>query len=404
MLFGEIFNVALGAIRANKLRSFLTMLGIVIGVGAVITMVALGSGAQQDVQARIQALGTNLLSIQAGQSFHRGVASADRVSLTIDDATALAADARGLSAVVPEYRRSQQVEFVNSNINVNVNGTVPEYIDVNNYDVAAGRMFSAGDGIARKRVAVLGSQVPANLDANGPAMMGQQIVIRGIPFEVVGLLEEKGSSSGWNNPDEQILIPIQTAQYRIFGSDRVSSINVQVSHPDSIAIAMIEIERVLRREHGIAPGRDNDFNIMDRSEFLETFEETTQTFTFLLGGIAAVSLLVGGIGIMNIMLVSVTERTREIGVRKALGATRKNIMLQFLVEALVLCLLGGLIGVAAGAGGAVALSRLANWNTFVSPQSVVVAVAFSAIVGIFFGLWPARRASMLDPIEALRYE
>jgi putative ABC transport system permease protein len=344
------------------------------------------------------------LSIQAGQSFHRGVASADRVSLTIDDATALAADARGLSAVVPEYRRSQQVEFVNSNINVNVNGTVPEYIDVNNYDVAAGRMFSAGDGIARKRVAVLGSQVPANLDANGPAMMGQQIVIRGIPFEVVGLLEEKGSSSGWNNPDEQILIPIQTAQYRIFGSDRVSSINVQVSHPDSIAIAMIEIERVLRREHGIAPGRDNDFNIMDRSEFLETFEETTQTFTFLLGGIAAVSLLVGGIGIMNIMLVSVTERTREIGVRKALGATRKNIMLQFLVEALVLCLLGGLIGVAAGAGGAVALSRLANWNTFVSPQSVVVAVAFSAIVGIFFGLWPARRASMLDPIEALRYE
>jgi putative ABC transport system permease protein len=404
MLFGEIFHVALGAIRANKLRSFLTMLGIVIGVGAVITMVALGSGAQQDVQARIQALGTNLLSIQAGQSFHRGVASADRVSLTIDDATALAADARGLSAVVPEYRRSQQVEFVNSNINVNVNGTVPEYIDVNNYDVAAGRMFSAGDGIARKRVAVLGSQVPANLDANGPAMIGQQIIIRGIPFEVVGLLEEKGSSSGWNNPDEQILVPIQTAQYRIFGNDRVSSINVQVSHPDSMAIAMIEIERVLRREHGIAPGRDNDFNIMDRSEFLETFEETTQTFTFLLGGIAAVSLLVGGIGIMNIMLVSVTERTREIGVRKALGATRKNIMLQFLVEALVLCLLGGLIGVAAGAGGAVALSRLANWNTYVSPQSVVVAVAFSAIVGIFFGLWPARRASLLDPIEALRYE
>ena len=404
MLFGEIFNVALGAIRANKLRSFLTMLGIVIGVGAVITMVALGSGAQQDVQERIQALGTNLLSVSAGQSMHRGVASADRVSLTIDDATALASDARGLSAIVPEIRRSQQVEYVNNNINVNVNGTVPEYIDVNSQDVAAGQMFTAGDGISRKRVAVLGSQVPANLDANGPAMIGQQIMIRGIPFEVVGLLDEKGSSSGWDNPDEQILIPIQTAQYRIFGSDRVSSINVQVSHPDSMTIAMIEIERVLRREHGIAPGRDNDFSIRDRSEFLETFEETTRTFTFLLGGIAAVSLLVGGIGIMNIMLVSVTERTREIGVRKALGATRRNIMLQFLVEALVLCLLGGLIGVAVGASGAVALARLANWNTFVSAQSIVVAVAFSAMVGIFFGLWPARRASMLDPIEALRYE
>ncbi len=404
MLFGEIFNVALGAIRANKLRSFLTMLGIVIGVGAVITMVALGSGAQQDVQERIAALGTNLLSIQAGQSFHRGVASAERVSLKMDDAIALASDAIGLSAVVPELRRSQQVEFGNNNINVNVNGTVPEYIDVNNYDVATGRMFTAGDGISRRRVAVLGSQVPANLEANGPAMIGQQIVIRGIPFEVVGLLEEKGTSSGWNNPDEQILIPIQTAQYRIFGSDRISSINVQVTHPDSMTIAMIEIERVLRREHGIAPGRDNDFRIMDRSEFLETFEETTRTFTFLLGGIAAVSLLVGGIGIMNIMLVSVTERTKEIGVRKALGATRKNILLQFLVESLVLCLLGGFIGVAAGAGGAVALSRLANWNTFVSPQSVVVAVAFSAMVGVFFGMWPARRASMLDPIEALRYE
>ena len=188
MLFGEIFNVALGAIRANKLRSFLTMLGIVIGVGAVITMVALGSGAQQDVQDRIAALGTNLLSIQAGQSFHRGVASAERVSLTMDDAIALASDAKALSAVVPELRRSQQVEFGNNNINVNVNGTVPEYLEVNNYDVSSGRMFTAGDGISRKRVAVLGSQVPANLDANGPAMIGQQILIRGIPFEVVGLL------------------------------------------------------------------------------------------------------------------------------------------------------------------------------------------------------------------------
>jgi len=403
MLLGEIINVALGAIRANKLRSLLTMLGIVIGVGAVITMVALGTGAQKAVQDQIQALGTDLLSVYPGQSMHRGVAGGDRVSLTTDDATALQ-DARGLKAVVPELRRSQQVEYGNRNINVNIMGTVPEFVPVNNYHLDHGRVFTTGDGIARKRVAVLGYAVPEMVGANGAAMIGQQVLIRGIPFEVIGVLQEKGSVSSWNNPDEQILIPLQTAQYRIMGSDRVNSVTVQVSHSDSMTLAMIEIERILRREHSIAPGRDNDFQIRNRSEFLSTFEETTQTFTFLLGGIAAVSLLVGGIGIMNIMLVSVTERTREIGVRKALGATRQNIMLQFLVEALVLCLMGGVVGIVAGTGGAFALSVWANWNTLVSWQAVVVAVIFSGAVGIFFGLWPARRASQLDPIEALRYE
>ncbi len=404
MLFGETIRVALSAIRANKLRSLLTMLGIVIGVAAVITMVALGTGAQKAVQDQIQSLGTNLLSIYAGQSWHRGVASADRVSLTTDDAMALSRDARGLTAVVPEMRRGQQVEFINNNINVNVTATVPEYILVNNYEIAAGNMFTTGDGIARKRVAVLGHAVPEMLQTNGAAMIGQQIMIRGIPFEIVGVMAEKGSTSSWFNPDEQILVPIQTAQYRILGTDRLNSITVQVVHPDSMTVAMIEIERVIRREHGIAPGRDNDFQIRDRAVFLNTFEETTKTFTYLLGGIALVSLLVGGIGIMNIMLVSVSERTREIGVRKALGATKHNILMQFLIEALVLCFMGGLIGIFVGSGGAVALSKLANWNTFVSPLAVFVAVIFSGALGIFFGIWPARRASLLDPIEALRYE
>jgi putative ABC transport system permease protein len=404
MLFGEVIRVALSAIRANKLRSFLTMLGIVIGVAAVITMVALGTGAQKAVQDQIQSLGTNLLSVYAGQSFHRGIASADRVSLTTDDATALSRDAHVLTAVVPELRRSQQIEYGNKNINVSVMGTVPEFVPVNNYGIAVGRMFTAGDGLARKRVAVLGYAVPDMLETNRAAMIGQQILIRGIPFEIVGVLEEKGTMGGWHDPDEQILIPLQTAQYRIFGSDRVNSITVQVVHPDSVTVAMIEIERIMRREHGIAPGRDNDFQIRDRTEFLETMEETTQTFTFLLAAIAAVSLLVGGIGIMNIMLVSVSERTREIGVRKALGATKRNILMQFLIEALVLCMMGGVVGIIAGSGGAVALSKLANWNTFVSPQAVLLAVTFSAAVGIFFGIWPARRASLLDPIEALRYE
>ncbi len=404
MLFGETINVALGAIRANKLRSFLTALGIVIGVGAVITMVALGNGAQKAVQDQIQALGTDLLSVYAGQSFHRGVASQERVSLTSDDAEALRRGARTLKAVVPEIRRGQQVEFGNRNINVNVNGTVPEYIQVNKYTVQYGRMFTRGDGESRKRYAVLGNAVPDNLESNAAAMIGQMITVRGIPFEIIGVLNQKGSTSSWENPDEQILIPLETAQYRIFGSDRVNSITVQVSNPDSMMIAMIDIEQVLRSEHAIAPGKDNDFQIRDRTEFLATFEETTKTFTFLLGGIAAVSLLVGGIGIMNIMLVSVTERTREIGVRKALGATRKNIMFQFLVEALVLCMMGGSIGILMGAGGAVLLSKLAHWNTYVSPPAIGLAVAFSAGIGVFFGMWPARRAASLDPIEALRYE
>ncbi len=403
MLWGEIIGVALAAIRGNKLRSFLTMLGIVIGVGAVITMVALGTGAQRAVQQELEALGTDLLSIHAGQTFRFGIASADRVSLTTDDAEALAQDAHGLAAVVPEIGRSQQVEFGKYNINVDVTGTVTAYVAVNNCELMTGRMFTEREAQARSRVAVLGSAVPQMLEANAAAMIGQDIMIRGIRFEVIGVLAERGSKGPFN-PDEVILIPLETAQYRIVGNDRLNEITVQVSDPDSTTIAMMEIERVLRREHAIAPGGDNDFQIVNRQEILSTVEETTKTFTFLLGGIAAVSLLVGGIGIMNIMLVSVTERTREIGVRKALGATRRNVLLQFLVEALVLCLMGGIVGIIVGTGGAVALSALANWNTFVSPGAVLVAVLFSAVVGVFFGLWPARRASLLDPIEALRYE
>jgi putative ABC transport system permease protein len=404
MLFDEIFRVALGAIRANKLRSFLTALGIVIGIAAVITMVALGSGAQKAVQEQIEALGTNLLSVYAGQSFMRGVASQQRVSLTTDDAAALAQDARLLTAVVPELSGNRQVKYGNQNINVEVIGTVPEYTPVHKFEIGVGRMFSAGDNEARKRVAVLGGAVPTMLSANPIGMIGQTITIGGIPFEIIGVFHEKGTSSGWNNPDEQIWIPLSTAQYRIFGSDRVRSITVQVVDTDSMNVAMVELERIMRREHGIRPGNPNDFQIRDRAQFLATAQETTRTFGFLLAGIAFVSLVVGGIGIMNIMLVSVTERTREIGIRKALGATRSNILLQFLVEALVLCLLGGVLGILVGGGGAFLLSRLANWNTLISPAAIGLAVAFSGVVGVFFGLWPARRAAKLDPIQALRYE
>ena len=404
MLVGETIRVALEALRANKLRSLLTMLGIIIGVGAVITMIALGSGAQKSVQDRIQALGPTLLSVYPGQSFNRGVASDQRVSLTMDDDTALANNARFVTAVVPELSRSLQVQKGNLNINVNVVGTTPAYVPVRSYTLTAGRAFTAGDDAARRRVAVLGSSIPNMVNANRDAIIGQEIIIRGIAFEVIGVLSEKGSQGSFSNPDEQILIPLETARYRVIGTDRLRSITVQAADLNSMNLATLEIERVMRRQHKIRPGQDNDFQIRNQTDILSTLQQTTETFKYLLAGIAAVSLLVGGIGIMNIMLVSVTERTREIGVRKALGATQVNIMIQFLVEALVLCLVGGLIGVVLGSLGAVVLSKLAHWNTLISPLAILLAFVFSAAVGLFFGIWPARRAASLDPIDALRYE
>ncbi len=406
MLLGEIFQVALQAIRANKLRSLLTMLGIIIGVGAVITMVALGSGAQKAVQARIQALGPTLLSIFPGQSFRGGIAIMfdQRASLTVDDADALARDARYVKAVVPEMTRNLQIKRAGQNGNVSVVGTTPNYVVAKNYTLTAGRMFTAGEDDSRRRYAVLGSSIPEMFNANPTAMIGQEIQIRGIPFEIIGVLSQKGSAGGFGNPDEQILIPLQTARYRILGTDRLRSITVDAASVPQMTLSMIEIERVLRREHKIRPGAENDFQIRNQADILATFQQTTETFTYLLAGIAAVSLLVGGIGIMNIMLVSVTERTREIVVRKALGATRFNIMFQFLVEALVLCLVGGLIGILFGSLGAVALSKIAHWNTSISLFAVLLAFLFSALVGLFFGIWPAKRAASLDPIVALRYE
>jgi putative ABC transport system permease protein len=404
MLLTEIFQVALQAIRANKLRSFLTMLGIIIGVGAVITMVALGSGAQKAVQARIQALGPTLLSLYPGQAFRGGIAFDQRVSLMVDDYKALASDARYVKAVVPELTRNLQVKRAGQNVNVSIVGTTPNYIQVKNYTMTAGRMFTAGEDESRRGYAVLGSAIPEMFNANPVAMIGQQIQVRGIPFEIIGVLSMKGSGGGFGNPDEQILIPLQTARYRVMGTDRLRSITVDAADLSKMTLAMIEIERVLRREHKIRPGAENDFQIRNQADVLATFQETTETFTYLLAGIAAVSLLVGGIGIMNIMLVSVTERTREIGVRKALGATKNHILLQFLIEALVLCVLGGLIGVIFGTLGAVALSALKHWNTSISLFAVFLSFVFSAIVGLFFGIWPARRAASLDPIVALRYE
>jgi putative ABC transport system permease protein len=403
MMLGETVAVAFQSIRANKMRSLLTMLGIVIGVGAVITMVALGSGAQKAVEERINALGANLLNVYPGQMNFRGVASDQRVSLTVDDAEALARDATLLSAVVPELSRSLQVKYGAQNINVSVVGTTANYTAVRSYTITQGRMFTEGDDQSRQRYAVLGSQVPEMLGQNPAAMIGQTLLVRGIPFEIIGVLSEKGSQ-GFMNPDEQILIPLQTARFRVFGTDRLRTITVQVADGTPMEQGMVDMERILRREHKIRPGADNDFSVRNQRDFLATQQAATQILTALLASIAAVSLVVGGIGIMNIMLVSVTERTREIGVRKALGATKVNILLQFLIEALVLCITGGAIGILLGVSAAVALSKLMHWNTLISPTSILVAFGFSAGVGLFFGIWPARKAASLDPIVALRYE
>jgi putative ABC transport system permease protein len=406
MLIGEIISVALGALRANKLRSALTMLGIVIGVGAVIAVVALGTGAQQAVKDRIAALGTTLLTVSPGQQRGQGVAIAGaQKRLTIDDAKAVDERATNLIAVQPEMRSSQQIVFGNKNANTTIVGTSPNYLEVRKYTLRAGKMFTAADDEGRQRVVVLGNTVLTNLGVTTPeALIGETVRIRGTQFTVVGVLASKGQASAFQDPDDEVLIPIETARFRVNGTDRLNSISALAESEDKIPDAMGDIQRVLRREHRIAQGLPDDFQIRNQSDILATTQETTQVMTYLLSGIAAVSLLVGGIGIMNIMLVSVTERTREIGIRKALGATRFNILLQFLIEAVVLCCLGGVLGIGLGAGGALIMSKTAGWSTQVSTAAIVMAFAFSAFVGVAFGVWPARRAAVLDPIVALRYE
>jgi putative ABC transport system permease protein len=402
MLLGEIIRVALQSIRANFFRALLTMLGIIIGVAAVITMVSLGAGAQRAIDEQIQALGANILTVSASRRFARGVAR-DQLTLTVDDADALVEQGRHVKAVVPEINTRMQVKFGNRNLNVTLIGTTPNYDDVRGFEIAFGRMFTNGDDQGRRRVVVVGADIPGELGVAPGELLGGTLLIRAIPFEVIGIFREKGSM-GFSSPDNDIWIPLTTAQYRVTGSERVENISVQAADGVALERAMVDIERVLRKEHRILPGKDNDFAIYDSKQFLNTRQEATQVFTYLLAGIAGVSLLVGGIGIMNIMLVTVTERTREIGVRMALGATRANILLQFLVESMILCLLGGLMGIVLGWGTASLLSRFAGWQTLVSPMAVGAAFAFSAGVGLFFGIWPARRAARLDPIEALRYE
>ena len=406
MLFGETIRVALGALRANKLRSLLTMLGIVIGVSAVIAVVALGRGAQQAVNDRISSLGTTLLTVSPGQARTGGVMSFDvRSRLLLEDADALRDRGTDILAVQPEISSNLQVQFLNKNTGTQIVGTTANYPEVRRYEIEIGRFFTEAEDMGRQRFAVVGPTVVTNLGLeSGNALVGENIRIRGIQFTVVGVYKSKGQASPFNNPDDQVLIPIQTARFRVMGNNRLRSISVLAPSEALIPEAMADITKILRREHKLRSDKPDDFNIRNQADFLNTLGETTQVFTMLLAGIAAVSLLVGGIGIMNIMLVSVTERTREIGIRKALGATKLNILFQFLIEAVVLCLVGGAIGIGVGAGGAMLFTKFLGWTTSVAWSSVALAFGFSAVVGVVFGVYPARRAAGLDPIVALRYE
>lgn len=402
MLFWEMFIVALQSIRANFFRSILTMLGIIIGVAAVITMVALGSGAQKAVNEQLDSLGGNILSVSTGWGFHRGVSQSDR-KLSIDDARAIERDVPSAMAVVPQTQGRIQVKLGNQNRNINVVGTSPNYADVNNYTFLHGRMFTEGENEAKSRVVVLGGEVPGMFSVDPTMLIGQSMLLKGTSYRIIGIFEAKGSV-GFSNTDEYAWVPLNTAQYRLTGSEDLDSIGVQISPDVPMDVAIIDVERIMRREHQIIPGAKNDFMLGDRKQFLNMQQDAAEIFSYLLAGIAGISLIVGGIGIMNIMLVTVTERTREIGIRKALGATRFNILLQFLVEAMSLCIAGGLVGIALGASAASLLASLAGWSTPLSPSAVAIAFFFSAGIGLLFGMLPARKAARLDPIAALRYE
>jgi putative ABC transport system permease protein len=401
MLFWEMVLVALQSIKANFFRAILTMLGIIIGVAAVISMVALGTGAQQAINSQLDSLGGNILSVSMGWGGHKGVATDQKLSLK--DAKAIERSVLSATAVVPETAGRIQVKLGNKNRNINIVGTTPNYADVNSFKLLYGRMFTASENAAKKRVVVLGGELPATFETDATMLLGQSLMIKGTAYKIIGIFEEKGSV-GFTNNDSNAWVPISTAQFRLTGSNKLDRIGVQISPDVPIEVAIIDVERVMRKEHQIIPGGKNDFMLGDRKMFLNMQADAAEIFSYLLAGIAGISLIVGGIGIMNIMLVTVTERTREIGIRKALGATKMNILLQFLVEAMILCIVGGLIGIALGATAATLLASLAGWSTPLSVSAVAIAFCFSAGVGLIFGLLPARKAASLDPIEALRFE
>ena len=400
MLLWQTLQTSLRALLSNKLRTALTMLGIVIGVAAVVTMLSLGEGARESIESQISSMGANNLNVRPGQRRQGPVRTGSVDTLVDEDADALAG-IDGVVGVAPTCNGSAQVKYMAANVNAIVIGTTPSYFPLNQLDFARGASFNDLHLQGRRRVAVIGSEVAADLFGNLDPI-GQRIQVKGLGFEVVGVLEEVGSS--FTSPDDRVLVPLTTHQSTLFGQDYLSSITVQVTDEDAVEPVQSEIERILRRRHKLLPGEEADFNVLSTKEMLETVGQVTSTFTAFLAAVAAVSLLVGGIGIMNIMLVSVRERTREIGVRMAVGARRRDVLLQFLIEAVVVSMIGGITGAGLGIVGGVMLSQWASVSFVLPGYAIVLALLVSFATGILFGVWPARHAAGLDPVEALRFE
>ena len=406
MEIGPIFRVAVRALERNKMRSALTILGIIIGVGAVICTVAIGEGASQQVQQQILNLGDNLLFISAGSVNRGGVrmgASATK-TLTVEDAKAIQEQIPFVKAVSPGVGAPAQVVYGNQNWFTQVNGVSPDYFTIRRWPLVEGSVFSDRDVDSAADVCILGKTVVQNLFSPDEDPIGKTIRVRNLPFVVVGVLAPKGSSPFGQDEDDIILMPFTTVQKKLAGVDWLQYIMCSATAQAAIPAAEQQITGLLRERHRLRPAEDNDFSVTGSDSLAQAQAQSSQVMTMLLASIASVSLLVGGIGIMNIMLVSVTERTREIGVRMAVGATEHDVQMQFLSEAMVLSVIGGAAGVAAGVAGSMLISNMLRWPTSVPPTAIAIAVAFSGAIGVFFGYYPARKAAHLDPIEALHYE
>jgi putative ABC transport system permease protein len=392
----------------NKMRSALTMLGIIIGVGAVIAMIAVGSGAKKRIAEQIASMGSNMLIVLSGSSTSGGLrfGSGTVPTLTVDDAKAILTEIPSVRYVAPNLSGVAQVVFGNQNWSTIVNGTTPEVLEIREWPLAEGRSFTQQDVDGATKVCLLGKTVVDNL-FGGTDPIGQIVRIKKVPFTVIGVLASKGQSTWGQDQDDTIFVPLATAQKKLFGMQfpgMVRIIAVQAREPEAMKDVENQINDLLRQRHRIQPNQDNDFSVRNLTEIMATAEQSASVMSLLLGAIASISLIVGGIGIMNIMLVSVTERTREIGIRIAVGAKGRDILLQFLIESLVLSLIGGTVGIGIGIAGTLVLSKFTQWPTLFSVEAILLAFLFSGSVGVFFGFYPARKASMLNPIEALRYE